>query len=212
MHSTLACVCWLTFALSIWSSEAFALVMSPNAMTFQAVQGGTNPTSQAVNVSKSNTRQASWTTSDSASWLTVSPTLGSITRSTQFIVSVNTTGLAPGAYSATVSITVSKGGSASIPVTLTVTSATTISPPPTTTSTSTTTATLSWESVTSTDLAGYKVYVGTASGVYGAPISVGSVTSYMMNLPIGTYYFVVTAYDMSGAESLPSNEVSKSIY
>jgi hypothetical protein len=58
------------------------------------------------------------------------------------------------------------------------------------------------------------VYVGTAPGVYGLPISLGSVTSYVMsNLSIGTtYYFVVTAYNTSGGESLPSNEVSRSIY
>jgi hypothetical protein len=68
--------------------------------------------------------------------------------------------------------------------------------------------------VTGTDVAGYKVYMGTTSGAYGSPISVGSVTSYVINnLAIGTtYYFVVTAYNSSGGESLPSNEVSRSIY
>jgi hypothetical protein len=63
-------------------------------------------------------------------------------------------------------------------------------------------------------LAGYKVYVGTASGRYGSPITVGNVTSYVIsNLTLGnTYYFVVTSYSSSGAESAYSNEVSKSIY
>jgi hypothetical protein len=193
--------------------QALALGVSPNAITFQAVQGGTNPASQTVNVSKPNTRQATWTTSDSASWVTVSPTVGSMTRSTQFTVSVNTNGLQAGIHSATVTITVSKGGTASIPVTLTVTSTTTTSEAPTTIPTSNSTATLSWEPVTSTDMAGYNVYVGTAAGVYGSPINVGSMTSYVMsNMAIGTYYFVVTAYNTSGSESLPSNEVSKSIY
>ncbi len=63
-------------------------------------------------------------------------------------------------------------------------------------------------------MAGYNVYVGTASGVYGPPINVGNVTSYVMNnLVMGnTYYFVVKDYNTSGVESAPSNEVSKSIY
>jgi len=55
--------------------------------------------------------------------------------------------------------------------------------------------------------------MGTASGVYGPPINVGNVTSYVLNnLAVGTYYFVVKDYNTSGVESAPSNEVSKSIY
>ena len=58
------------------------------------------------------------------------------------------------------------------------------------------------------------MYVGTASGVYGAPIDVGKVTSYVVsNLQLGnTYYFAVTAYDGSNNESLHSAEVTKSSY
>ncbi|MGH7258108.1 MAG: fibronectin type III domain-containing protein, partial [Nitrospiraceae bacterium] len=84
-------------------------------------------------------------------------------------------------------------------------------PPP---NSSPTTATLTWSLNTDTDLAGYKVYVGTASGVYGAPIDVGKVTSYVVsNLQLGnTYYFTVTAYDVSSNESLHSGEVTKSCY
>ena len=84
-----------------------------------------------------------------------------------------------------------------------------------TTSTSTTTASLNWNPPTNTTgVAGYNVYMGTASGVYGPPVNVGNVTSYVVNnLVIGnTYYFAVTAYTASGIESAPSNQVSKSIY
>ena len=75
-------------------------------------------------------------------------------------------------------------------------------------------ATLTWNPNTETDLAGYKVYVGTASGTYGAPIDVGNVTTFqVVNLSQGqTYYFAVTAYDYSGNESGFSNEVSKTIF
>lgn len=204
----------LAFTISIWASpEAWALTVSPAAMTFQAVQGATNPPSQTVNVSKSNRRQTNWTATGNATWLAVSPGAGSITSAAQIAVAVNTTGLAAGTYTATVSIAMDKGGSASIPVTLTVASAASTSSSTTITGTSTA-ATLSWNPVTSTNLAGYKVYVGTASGVYGTSINVGNVTSYVVsNLALGnTYYFVVTAYNPSGIESLPSSEASKSVY
>ena len=134
----------------------------------------------------------------------------------QITVTVNTAGLAAGTYSATVAVTVYKGGSVSIPVSLTVTTATTTTSPstPGTSSTSNTTASLSWSPPSTSAVAGYNVYVGTASGVYGAPINIGNVTSYTVtNLAVGsTYYFVVTDYDATGSESPPSNEVSKSIY
>ena len=72
-------------------------------------------------------------------------------------------------------------------------------------------AVLSWDPNTETDLAGYKVYYGTASGSYGAPIDVGNQTSYAVaGLNGPTYYFAVTAYNTSGTESAYSTEVSKS--
>ncbi|MDZ4733692.1 MAG: fibronectin type III domain-containing protein [Nitrospirota bacterium] len=165
-------------------------------------------------MSKSNDRQTNWAATDSATWVTVSPGVGSITNIASVAVAVNTAGLAAGTYTAMVTIKVSKGGSASVPVTLTVAPATTSSPTtPTVTGTSTT-ATLSWNPVTSTNMAGYKVYMGTASGVYGTSTDVGNATSYTLNnLTLGTtYYFSLTSYNTSGSESLYSNEVSKSIY
>ena len=90
-----------------------------------------------------------------------------------------------------------------VPVTLTLT-------PPTTTGT----ATLTWDANAETDLAGYNVYMGTQSGVYGAPISIGNTTSYTVgNLTGGrTYYFSLTAVDGAGNESERSAEVSKAVY
>ena len=64
------------------------------------------------------------------------------------------------------------------------------------------------------DLAGYRVYYGTASGNYSASITVSnpSATTYTFRaLPPGTYYFVVKAYDKRNAESAPSAEVSRTI-
>ena len=204
------CVIVLALLMEIVTSpDALALTASPSSLTFQAIQGGSNPASQYLDVSKSNNKPTNWTASDSANWLSVSPLTGGITSTAKVGVTVNTTGLAAGSYSATVTVTVYKGGSVSIPVTLTVASATTSSPSITTTS-----ASLSWSPPdTATTVAGYKLYMGNAPGAYGTPINVGNATSFLLNnLSVGTYYFTVTDYDSSGVESPPSNEVSKTIY
>jgi fibronectin type 3 domain-containing protein len=74
------------------------------------------------------------------------------------------------------------------------------------------TATLSWDA-SEPDLKGYKIYLATASGEYGAPIATVpiDITNYTVTgLETGTtYFFVVTAYDSNGTESSFSNEVSK---
>jgi hypothetical protein len=68
---------------------------------------------------------------------------------------------------------------------------------------------LAWDPNTDADLAGYKVYYGTASEIYGLSIDVGNVTTCtVLGLTQGvTYYFAVTAYDSSDSESGYSNEV-----
>jgi hypothetical protein len=70
--------------------------------------------------------------------------------------------------------------------------------------------TVAWNANTETDLAGYKVYVGTAPGAYGNPTIIGAQTTYTITgLAAGTtYYIAVTAYNTSGLESGFSNEVS----
>ena len=77
--------------------------------------------------------------------------------------------------------------------------------------------TLAWTANGEPDLAGYKVYVGTASGTYSFPGSAfvtGKVTNYTVsNLPKGqTYFLAISAYDSAGNESPLSAEVSKSIF
>jgi len=78
-------------------------------------------------------------------------------------------------------------------------------------------ATLSWSAPTTytdgsllTNLNGYTVHTGTASGSYSKNIAVGNVTSYTVSsLNDGTtYYFAVSANDASGNASKPSNQVS----
>ena len=67
---------------------------------------------------------------------------------------------------------------------------------------------LQWNANTEPDIAGYKVYQGTQSGVYAAPIDVGNVTTYT---PTGVdwtkfNYFAVQAYNTSGLSSPLSAE------
>ena len=70
---------------------------------------------------------------------------------------------------------------------------------------------VTWNPNTEPDLAGYKIYYGTASGVYGDPIDVGNVTGHVMEITPqhgATYYFALTAYDTSGNESGYSDEAT----
>ena len=70
---------------------------------------------------------------------------------------------------------------------------------------------VNWNPNTEPDLAGYKIYYGTASGVYGDPIDVGNVTGHVMEITPqhgATYYFALTAYDTSGNESGYSAEAT----
>jgi len=76
--------------------------------------------------------------------------------------------------------------------------------------------TLTWSSPTTnvdgtalTDLAGFKVHVGTVSRTYTSVFDAGKVNQLTVGpLPAGTYYFAVTSYDSSGNEGPYSNEVS----
>lgn len=67
-----------------------------------------------------------------------------------------------------------------------------------------------WPANTESDLAGYKVYWGTAAGTYPNSQNVGNTTSYIIpGLTEGTrYYIVVTAYDSEGNEGAKSIEAT----
>jgi len=64
-----------------------------------------------------------------------------------------------------------------------------------------------------TDLAGFNIYQGTETGVYGSPVNVGYTLCHIVTgLTAGiTYYFAATAYDVTANASNYSNEVSKLI-
>jgi len=74
-------------------------------------------------------------------------------------------------------------------------------------------ATLSWDAVNESSVAGYKLHYGKTPGVYTNSVNSGKTTSYTVSdLVEGeTYYFASTAYDSAGNQSGYSNEVSKSV-
>lgn len=70
--------------------------------------------------------------------------------------------------------------------------------------------TLSWDATGDSNVAGYKVYYGVASGIYTHCIDVGNVITATISglAPDTTYYFAATTYDTFGNESDYSNETT----
>lgn len=69
--------------------------------------------------------------------------------------------------------------------------------------------TLAWDPSPSEGIAGYRLYIGKASGVYWTPIRLGTGLTYTVSgLGPGKYFFAVTAFNLAGNESGYSNEVS----
>ena len=182
-----------------------SILLNPISLSFSGTAGGATPLAKTMNLANPTGGTLTWSMTESAPWLALNITSGTTTTETdQVSASVNIQGLAAGTYSTV--ITVAASGSANspqqVPVSLT------LSQPTTTAS-----ASLSWTADTDPDLAGYKVYIGTQSGLYNPPITLGTVTTYTAkNLASGkTYYFCVSAFDNAGNESLCSSEVSKPI-
>lgn len=188
----------LTVPVTFTVTAATTVTLSPSTLAFTSAQGGASPASQTIALTNAG-GTVSWTVSDNASWLNVSPASGS--GSNTLTATVDTTGLAAGAYIATITVTPTGSAAKTVAVTLTVTAPTTVS------------ITLTWvPDTTSSDLAGYKIYRRTSSGTYGAALATlpatlaSNISSYVVTgLQSGTtYLFVVTAYDSVGNESSPS--------
>ena len=68
--------------------------------------------------------------------------------------------------------------------------------------------------ITMAEIAGYRVYYGTSQGKYTNNVDIADRTTMqatLSNLTTGTYYIVMTTYDMDGRESVFSKVVTKSI-
>jgi hypothetical protein len=73
--------------------------------------------------------------------------------------------------------------------------------------------TLAWDPSDDPNVIGYRLYQGRASEVYTEVIDIGNTTTAVIsNLVAGaTYYFAVTAYDITGLESEYSAEISYTV-
>ncbi|MEO7860640.1 MAG: fibronectin type III domain-containing protein, partial [Nitrospirales bacterium] len=192
----------VTFTVTPGATTASPIILSPPSLSYVATQGAANPVNQSIALTNIG-GTLNWTVSDDASWLTVSPPSGS--GNSTLTTSVNTAGVTVGTHTGTLTVSAAGTASKTIAVTLIVNAPATSS------------ATLTWNANTESDLAGYKVYIkDTASGAYGSPVTElqGNVTTFIATgLKIGTtYYFAITAYDLSGNESPISHEVSKSMF
>ena len=198
----------LSVTLTVTGSTSGGTIgFSPANLAFSGTVGGTNPATKTFSITNTGGGTLSWTLSDNATWLQLNTASGTTTSETDTIsASTTLSGLAAGTYNATISITASGSTNSpqQIPVSLTLNA------------TAAGTANLTWNASTESDLAGYKVYRGTASGTYGAPLTTlpKTTASYTTTgLQTGTtYFFAITSYDSSGNESAFSNEVSKSIF
>jgi Concanavalin A-like lectin/glucanases superfamily/Viral BACON domain len=104
------------------------LSVTPANLSFAATVGGSSPPAQTLSIANTGSGTLSFTASDNAAWLSVTPASGS--APSNLSVSANTTGLAVGTYTGAVTVTASgaTGSPATIPVTLVVGEV----PPPTT--------------------------------------------------------------------------------
>ncbi len=95
--------------------------LSPTSFSFTGVQGGANPATQTLSITNTGGETLSWSVSDDAPWLTLTPTAG--TAPSSVIATVDTTGLTAGPYNATITVTApgATNSPQTVPVTLTVT-------------------------------------------------------------------------------------------
>ncbi|GAG14092.1 unnamed protein product, partial [marine sediment metagenome] len=88
------------------SGQVPTIGVSPLSFGFNAMEGGTNPTPQALSISNPGTGTLSWSLSDDAAWLNLSPLSGTCTTETDTVtLAVDIFALAIDTYNATITIT-----------------------------------------------------------------------------------------------------------
>jgi hypothetical protein len=98
-----------------------AIGVSPTGFSFTVQREGGNPATQTLNISNTGGGTLTWTASDNAAWLTLSPASG--INNGAMSVSAATGSLAVGTYSGTITISAPGARSTSVPVTFTVAAA-----------------------------------------------------------------------------------------
>ncbi len=98
-----------------------AIGASPTALSFTATQGGANPAAQTLSISNTGGGTLTWSASDNAAWLTLSPASG--TGNGAVTLSASTGTLTAGSYSGAVTMSATGASPVTVPVTFTVTAA-----------------------------------------------------------------------------------------
>jgi hypothetical protein len=115
------------FALVVYNATAAAaspaIGVSPTSLSFSATAGGASPANQSLSITNTGGGTLSWSATDNATWLSVSPTSGDAPSTAT--VSVNIAGLAAGTYNGTITISATGASNSpvSVPVTLSVAAA-----------------------------------------------------------------------------------------
>ena len=184
-------------------APAPVLAVSPRTLSFSAQQGGSSPAPSGVSITNTGGGALNFTVSSDAAWLTAAPASGTAPATLQVAASLGSLG--PGTYTGHIIITAAgaTGSPATITVAFTVAAAVV-----------THTVGLSWNASTSSDVVGYSAYRGSnpggpyalvASAISGLNYADSSVQSGV------TYYYVVTATNSQGQESVNSNEAKTSV-
>lgn len=184
-----------------------SLSLSTNSLDFDSTR-----TQMSFNVNNGGSGSLSWSASGNQTWMTVAPPTG--TNSGTVNVTANRSGLNPGSYSGTVSIT-SNGGNGSVTVNMKV-----IPPPPpspvtvTPGAVTTSSIAISWTASSASDFSAYKVYYSTSAAVsenstLATTIINKATTSYTITglTSNTTYYFRVFVLS-SSQQTAGSNTVS----
>jgi len=98
-----------------------AIGATPTSLSFTAKQGSANPATQTLSLSNSGGGTLSWSASDNAPWLTLSPASGSGPGAVTLTATTGT--LTTSNYSGTVTLSATGAIPVTIPVTFTVTAA-----------------------------------------------------------------------------------------
>jgi hypothetical protein len=95
-----------------------AIGTSPTSLSFTATQNSGNPATQTLSISNTGDGTLSWTASDNAPWLTLSPASG--TGDGAVTLTVTTGTLTAGGHNATVTLNATGATSVTVPVTFTI--------------------------------------------------------------------------------------------
>ncbi len=196
-------------SLTVTGAQGSNLTVSPTALSFAANAGGPNPASRTLTLGTTGSALAV-TTSDNASWLTVSP--ASTTTPATLTAAVNVAGLAAGSYSAVITLTAAGAGNSPVvvPVSLTLsapppTAGLTVSPgslsfsapqggpapPPQVLAIGSSGAALSWTASDNAAFVGESPASGVTPGATNVSVNVGG-------LAAGTYNAVITVSSPTG--------------